>query len=74
MIVAHNGEIPGFFYTEYRAVLLETIQAAIYAHMEDVEGYIEGYLQPSELEYDHHKRDYDYGISSEMHVLDCIFK
>lgn len=141
-----------FFYTEYRDVLLETIQAAIYAHMEDVEaddyygdydiddllkqnmryngyyedidtesvvdticdfikedveqevsemigklpqdilnrimisknnvnversdveGYIEGYLQPSEPEYDHHERDYDYGISGEMDVLDCIFK
>lgn len=40
----------------------------------DVEGYIEGYLQPSEPEYDHHERDYDYGISGEMDVLDCIFK
>ncbi len=63
-----------FFYTEYRDVLLETIQAAIYAYMEDVEGYIEGYLEPSEREYDHHERDYDYGISGEMDVLDCIFK
>ena len=40
----------------------------------DVEGYIEGYLQPSEPEYDHHERDYDYGISGAMDVLDCIFK
>lgn len=141
-----------FFYTQYRDVLLETIQAAIYAYMEDVEaddyygdydiddllkqnmrhngyydeidtesvvdticdfikedveqevlemigklpqdilnriiisksnvnversdveGYIEGYLEPSEREYDHHERDYDYGISGGMDVLDCIFK
>ncbi len=40
----------------------------------DVEGYIEGYLEPSEREYDHHERDYDYGISGGMDVLDCIFK
>ena len=40
----------------------------------DVEGYIESYLQPSEIEYDHHERDYDYGIAGEMDVLDCIFK
>ena len=40
----------------------------------DVEGYIESYLEPSEPEYDHHERDYDYGIASEMDVLDCIFK
>lgn len=40
----------------------------------DVERYIESYLEPSELEYDHHERDYDYGIAGEMDVLDCIFK
>lgn len=40
----------------------------------DVEGYIESYLEPSEPEYDHHERDYDYGIAGEMDVLDCIFK
>ena len=40
----------------------------------DVEGYIEGCLEPSEPEYDHHERDYDYGIAGELDVLDCIFK
>ena len=40
----------------------------------DVKEYIESYLEPSEPEYDHHKRDYDYGIACEMDVLDCIFK
>lgn len=40
----------------------------------DVERYIESYLEPSELEYDHHERDSDYGIAGEMDVLDCIFK
>ena len=38
----------------------------------DVEGYIEGCLEPSEPEYDHHERDYDYGITGELDVLDCI--
>lgn len=40
----------------------------------DVKEYIESYLEPSESEYDHHERDYDYGIAGEMDVLDCIFK
>lgn len=40
----------------------------------DVEEYIESYLEPSELEYDYHEKDYDYGITGEMDVLDCIFK
>lgn len=40
----------------------------------DVEGYVESYLELSELEYDHHERNYDYGIAGEMDVLDCIFK
>lgn len=40
----------------------------------DVEEYIERYLEPLEPEYDHHERDYDYGIAGEMDVLDCIFK
>ncbi len=26
-------------------------------------------LEPSEREYDHHERDYDYGISGEIHLL-----
>lgn len=40
----------------------------------DVVGYIKSYLEPSEPEYDHHERDYNYGIIGEMDVLDCIFK
>ncbi len=40
----------------------------------DVEEYIESYLEPSEPEYDYHEKDYDYGITGEMDVLDCIFK
>lgn len=40
----------------------------------DVDGYVESYLEPPEREYDHHERDYDYGIAGEMDVLDCIFK
>ena len=39
----------------------------------DVEEYIESYLEPSELEYDHHEMDYGYGMG-EMNVLDYIFK
>ena len=39
----------------------------------DVERHIESYLEPSELEYDHHEMDYGYGMG-EMNVLDYIFK
>ncbi len=38
----------------------------------DVEEYIESYLEPSEPEYGYHEKDYDYGITGEMDVLDCI--
>lgn len=40
----------------------------------DVEGILKSYLEPIEPDYDHHERDYDYGIVGEMDVLDCIFK
>lgn len=40
----------------------------------DVEGFVESYLEPSELEYELHEENYDYGIMGEMDVLDCIFK
>lgn len=40
----------------------------------DVEGFVEGYLEPPELEYDHHENEYDYGRINEMEILDCIFK
>ena len=39
-----------------------------------IEEYIERYVELFVLEYDHHERDYDYGIVSEMDVLDCIFR
>lgn len=39
----------------------------------DVERHIKSYLEPSELEYDHHEMDYGYGMG-EMNVLDYIFK
>ena len=35
----------------------------------DVERFIESYSEPSEPEYDHHDRDYNYGIIGEMDVL-----
>lgn len=40
----------------------------------DVEGFVGSYLEPSELEYEPHEENYDYGIMGEMDVLDCIFK
>lgn len=49
-------------------------KSAVNIERSDVEGYVESYLEPSELEYDHHERNYDYGIAGEMDVLDCIFK
>lgn len=41
---------------------------------EDVDSFVESYLEPSEPEYDHHENDYEYGGISEMSILDCIFK
>lgn len=40
----------------------------------DVECFVESYLEPPELEYDHHENEYDYGRINEMEILDCIFK
>lgn len=40
----------------------------------DVDSFVESYLEPFEPEYDHHENDYEYGETSEMSILDCIFK
>lgn len=40
----------------------------------DVDSFVESYLEPSEPEYDHHENDYEYGGTSEMSILDGIFK
>lgn len=40
----------------------------------DVDIFVESYLEPSEPEYDYRENDYEYDETSEMSILDCIFK
>lgn len=53
---------------------IKILKSNVKVEKSDVEDFIESYLGPSVPGYDHHERDYNYGIIGEMDVLDCIFK